>query len=308
MSNTYNLSKKNQVNGINTVNTIETTPVSGNKGATMNKRVITRSNKNKVKIINTLVIASLLSTQVLSTQVMATSVNSLEVKTTQEQHQQEELNEEIGFGTGLVVGAIVGGPIGAFVAGIAGNFIAKHINANNNIENLTQTLTQAQLKHQDNLAHYQQEFEQKLQNSEQAYQAELLALEQNYKSNGQIQTEKLMMSLQFSTGSSEIAPHYQEQVAVLAQLLNSTPEMSIDLSGYTDLQGEESANKNLSLARVNAVKNLLTAQGVDETRILTFAYGEEAPVVSNAQQENSFYDRRVVLKLHNQLNQTAKNQ
>ena len=106
------------------------------------------------------------------------------------------------------------------------------------------------------------------------------------------------MSLQFSTGSSDIAPHYQEQVAALAQILNSSPSMKIDLSGYTDLTGEESLNQTLSQARVETVKTLLMAQGVEEQQIATFAFGEGSPVVANNEREVSFYDRRVVLKLH----------
>jgi len=202
----------------------------------------------------------------------------------------------------------VAGPVGAIVAGIAGTFIAKHINANDNIEHLELALKQEHESYQQQIAQSTQTFEQKLQKSEQAYQAELLALEQNYKTTGQLQAENLLMSLQFSTGSSEIAPHYQEQISVLADLLNRNSSMSVDLSGYTDLAGDESINDALSLARVASVKTLLMAQGVDEQRIITFSYGEAAPVVANAEQERSFYDRRVVMKLHNNASQTAQNQ
>jgi sortase system peptidoglycan-associated protein len=113
-----------------------------------------------------------------------------------------------------------------------------------------------------------------------------------------MQAENLLMSLQFSTGSSDIAAHYQEQVAALAQILNNSPTLKIDLSGYTDLTGEESLNQMLSKARVESVKALLMAQGVEEQQIATFAFGENAPVVASNEREVSFYDRRVVLKLH----------
>ncbi len=39
--------------------------------------------------------------------------------------------------------------------------------------------------------------------------------------------------------------------------------------------------------------------GVNEEQIATFAFGENSPVVANNEREVSFYDRRVVLKLHN---------
>ncbi len=58
-------------------------------------------------------------------------------------------------------------------------------------------------------------------------------------------------------------------------------------------------NQTLSKARVETVKNLLMAMGVNEEQIATFAFGENSPVVANNEREVSFYDRRVVLKLHN---------
>lgn len=232
-------------------------------------------------------------------------------KIKQEQHEQAERNEEIGLGTGFVVGAIVGGPIGAFVATIAGHFIAKHVNANDNIDALEVALIEEKNSYEHTLTAAQKRYDAKLQASEQAYQAELLALEQNYQisqSAGQVNAESLLMSLQFSTGSAEIAPHYQEQVALLADVLNKTPTMTIDLTGYTDLLGEEQVNQALSVARVESVKSLLMAQGVEENRIMTEGLGESHPIAANAQNESNFYDRRVVLKLQNPLSQTAKNQ
>jgi len=214
-----------------------------------------------------------------------------------------EQNEVIGLGIGTLVGAIFGGPAGAFITGIAGGFIAKSVDADENINSLELALNEQQQLHQQEVALFQQ----KLTHNEMAYQKELLALEQGFKDLGQIQAENLLMSLQFSTGSSTIAHHYNEQIVALAQLLQKSPKMNIDLSGYTDLQGDEKRNHHLSLARVNSVKNALISHGVEPARIQTFAYGEDAPVVANAQQESSFYDRRVVVKLHQDSNQMANN-
>ncbi len=226
-------------------------------------------------------------------------------------HQQQLHNENVGFGSGLIIGAIVAGPLGAIVAGIGGAFVAKHINAVEEVDELSLALVHEKTEHQQALALTSKRYNEKLQQSEQAYQRELLALEQGHRSSQQLKAENLLMSLQFSTGSSEIAPHYQEQVAALAEVLNQSPTMLIDLSGYTDLIGEESLNQALSVARVESVKRLLMAQGVSEQQIATHAYGEHAPVVANADKEVNFYDRRVVLKLHNTGNgvnsQTAKN-
>jgi len=230
-----------------------------------------------------------------------------------EQEKSAQLKEEIGFGTGMVIGAIFGGPAGAFITGLAGNFIAKNINAEDEIETLASAYQAEKQSNETALARYQNKIEQ----AEQNYQNELLALEQNYQAASELQAQNLLMSLQFSTGSSEIKSHYQEQIASLARIVQQSPNLTLDLSGYTDKQGSAELNQALSLARINAVKNALIDQGVAAERISLFAYGEQDSVVASVDKEVSFYDRRVVIKLKNtalahdatsqESSQTAKN-
>jgi len=237
-------------------------------------------------------------TTALITALATSPVNAAEeVLTSVKTHQQQVNNENIGFGSGAVIGAIVAGPVGAFVAGLGGMFVAKFINVSDENDELTSALVKVK-ENQLSTEQVQVQYQAKLQRLEKSYQQQLIALEKQQNETGQLQANNLLMSLQFSTGSSEIAPHYQEQVAALAQILNDTPSMKIDLSGYTDLTGEESLNQTLSQARVESVRSLLMAQGVDEQQVATFAFGEESPVVASSEHEVSFYDRRVVMKLH----------
>lgn len=212
----------------------------------------------------------------------------------QQKVQKADTNVELGFGSGALIGAVVAGPIGAFVAGLVGTLIAKNVNAQQSINDLSSTLASKKQRIDNVIAEHQKA----LQTTEQSFQAELLALQSNYTKSAQLQAENLLMSLQFSTGSSEIKPHYQPQVTALTHMLKQSPDLSIDLSGYTDLQGDEALNQALSLARVNAVKQALVKGGVESDRINTFALGESQPVVANSNKEISFYDRRVVIKLH----------
>ena len=240
----------------------------------------------------------LILTTVIMAAVASSSVNAADISLKPEtKHQNEVKNENIGFGTGAVIGAITAGPIGAFVAGIGGVFIPKFININDQNDELNVALAKEKQKQLSN-EQVESQYQAKLQRLETSYQQQLVALEKQQNETGQLQADNLLMSLQFSTGSSDIAPHYQEQVAALAQILNASPAMKVDLSGYTDLTGEQSLNQTLSQARVESVRTLLMAQGVDEQQIATFAFGEESPVVANSEREVSFYDRRVVLKLH----------
>ena len=254
---------------------------------------------NKKPLAHSVISAALIS--VLSiTPVFANAQNndwqeiSQQEKTIQEKDAQ--LNEEIGFGTGMVIGAIFGGPAGAFITGLAGNFIAKNINAEDEIETLSVAYQEEKQSNEAALIAYQD----KIAHTEQAYQRQLLALEKTYQTTSLLQAQNLLMSLQFSTGSSEIKDHYQEQLTALVSIVQQSPELTIDLSGYTDKQGSDELNQALSLARINAVKNALIDQGVAAERISLYAFGEQQPVVASNEKEVSFYDRRVVIKLKNE--------
>ena len=115
------------------------------------------------------------------------------------------------------------------------------------------------------------------------------------------------MSLQFPTGSSVLPDHYRGQIVALAKSLQLSKNVTVDLSGHTDLQGGEENNQQLSLARAKAVKQALIAQGVNAERIQLFAFGEQQPLVANTKQPINFYDRRVDIKLTPDNQQIVKN-
>jgi len=115
-----------------------------------------------------------------------------------------------------------------------------------------------------------------------------------------------MMSFQFNTGSSDVPTHYNEQLSALAEILKQSPELTIDLSGYTDLLGSSQRNMQLSKARANSVKESLVALGINQQRINTQAFGDSAPIVASAEQQSSFYDRRVMVKLQQPNSQLVK--
>jgi sortase system peptidoglycan-associated protein len=255
---------------------------------TANNPSVSKTSRAKT-LLNVALISALTVSPVFATSYEQTAQDKIE------QESSAQLKEEIGFGTGMVIGAILGGPIGAFITGVAGNMIAKNINATDEITSLSTAYSAEKKSNEVSLARYQRQIEQ----VEQSYQIKLLALEQNYQAASHLQAQNLLMSLQFSTGSSEIKSHYQEQIESLARIVQQSPNLTLDLSGYTDKQGSDALNQTLSLARINAVKNALIDQGVKAERISLFAFGEQQSVVASVDKEVSFYDRRVVIKLKN---------
>jgi len=257
----------------------------------------------KKELIATVIMASIASAP-MTTYASTTSPAAVETENTL----SPQATEEIGFGAGALIGAIFGGPAGAFITGLAGNLIAKTMNAEDEI---TQLQT-SQTSQQETFDHQLASLRNTLKQTQQNHQQELIALEQgqvnaNQYALTQIQAENLLMSLQFTTGSSTIPDYYQGQLTALAELLKQSPNINVDLSGYTDLLGDSDINLALSSARAESVKHQLAALGVAESRINTFAYGDSNPIVANAQQQSSFYDRRVMIKLHQQPSQVAKN-
>ena len=239
----------------------------------------------KNSILSAMIISSLVATPVMATE---ESQPLSEQNTTL----SADSKEGVGFGVGVVIGAILGGPAGAFITGLAGNLIAKEMNAKDEIDQLSLAVTQEK---QANVA-LSEQYANQLEQQEQAFAHQLAAVKSSLSDTNQLQAENLLMSLQFSTGSSELQAHYQTQINALTRLLK-TNKLTVDLSGYTDLQGDKKYNHGLSIARVNAVKKALIDNGISPDRIKLFAYGENAPVVANNKKEVSFYDRRVVIQL-----------
>jgi peptidoglycan-associated lipoprotein len=60
-----------------------------------------------------------------------------------------------------------------------------------------------------------------------------------------------------------------------ARLLAERPESRLRIAGYCDERGSEKYNLALGDRRANAVKDFLTAQGVDSSRLDTISYGKE---------------------------------
>jgi outer membrane protein OmpA-like peptidoglycan-associated protein len=73
------------------------------------------------------------------------------------------------------------------------------------------------------------------------------------------------------------------------------PTMQVQLEGHTDSTGDAAANKQLSVGRANAIRDLLVAAGVDTSRITTAGHGADKPIASNDTDEGRAKNRRTEL-------------
>ncbi len=100
-------------------------------------------------------------------------------------------------------------------------------------------------------------------------------------------------NLTFDSGSAKISGDSATEVDNLASILKAYPNVKINVSGYTDNQGDPAANKKLSVARAEAVKARLFGQGVAMDRISTQGYGDANPVATNDTAEGRAQNRRI---------------
>jgi outer membrane protein OmpA-like peptidoglycan-associated protein len=97
----------------------------------------------------------------------------------------------------------------------------------------------------------------------------------------------------FASGRATLQPGAQRTVNQLARVLQQYPERRVLVEGFTDSQGSEEANLELSRRRAEAFGQALQDAGVPADRIELRAHGEAFPVADNATAAGRQQNRRV---------------
>ncbi|MGI9595486.1 MAG: BMP family ABC transporter substrate-binding protein [Acidimicrobiales bacterium] len=80
----------------------------------------------------------------------------------------------------------------------------------------------------------------------------------------------------FPRGSSGLDELQLRILNNVASAVLAYPDLPVTVVGYTDADGDEETNRQLSLARAGAVQNYLVSQGVPDDRLTVDARGEES--------------------------------
>jgi outer membrane protein OmpA-like peptidoglycan-associated protein len=103
----------------------------------------------------------------------------------------------------------------------------------------------------------------------------------------------------FDSGKSELKPGAQRTIDQLTSFLNENPERRVQVEGFTDSQGANEYNLQLSQNRADAVARAIIQRGVDAQRVRALGYGEEFPVASNENAGSRQMNRRVEIVVSN---------
>jgi len=101
----------------------------------------------------------------------------------------------------------------------------------------------------------------------------------------------------FEFNSSELTAASKAVLDEIAgPLVESFPDVRLEIGGHTDAVGPETYNRTLSQRRAESVVAHFVAAGVDESRLEAKGYGEDNPVASNDDDEGRAKNRRVELR------------
>ncbi|UCD65152.1 MAG: OmpA family protein [Candidatus Zixiibacteriota bacterium] len=106
-------------------------------------------------------------------------------------------------------------------------------------------------------------------------------------------SKPMVLNIDYPSGSFEIDPNSRERLKQLARILNFVPAIRLEINGYTDNIGTETANQKLSEKRARRVHDYLVAQGIDSDRIKVFGKGEANFVATNQTAEGRARNRRI---------------
>ncbi len=106
----------------------------------------------------------------------------------------------------------------------------------------------------------------------------------------------VIKDLRFDVDKSEIKSQSYDNLADVVAVLKENQDMEVQIQGYTDSQGAEAYNQQLSERRAQAVVDYLTENGIDRDRLSYRGYGESNPVATNETAEGRARNRRVEIE------------
>lgn len=113
----------------------------------------------------------------------------------------------------------------------------------------------------------------------------------------QIEAVTKIGKITFDPGASSITSDTTPVVDEIADILKRCPDLQIRIAGYTDSQGREEMNQQLSQERATAVLSALRQRRVPVGSFEAIGYGEADPIADNGTEEGREANRRIEFTL-----------
>ncbi|MCW3102550.1 MAG: OmpA family protein [Bacteroidetes bacterium] len=101
----------------------------------------------------------------------------------------------------------------------------------------------------------------------------------------------------FESGKSELKPADKKWIDSVCIFLSAAESYSVKLSAYCDGDGSPESNDLLAQARAKAVKDVFTANKLNEKFIASNSFGENDPVADNATEQGKARNRRAMVAI-----------
>lgn len=112
-----------------------------------------------------------------------------------------------------------------------------------------------------------------------------------------INTVLARRQITFDPGSAIIDADSRASVDQIAEILRDCADVPMEVAGYTDSQGREEMNRDLSQSRADAVIEALVQRRVLTGALSATGYGEDDPIADNDTAEGREANRRIEFRL-----------
>ncbi|MFD1256694.1 OmpA family protein [Mucilaginibacter terrae] len=107
----------------------------------------------------------------------------------------------------------------------------------------------------------------------------------------------ILKNVFFDTNRFDLKPESQSALKYLINFMTLNPTVSIEVSGFTDNEGNDQLNQTLSNNRAKSVYDYLINHGVTATKLQFKGYGKQMPVAPNINEDNRAKNRRTEFKI-----------
>lgn len=103
--------------------------------------------------------------------------------------------------------------------------------------------------------------------------------------------------IHFAFDKSELTDSAKRVLSDKVALFRANPEMTIVMSGYTDVTGSDAYNMELGARRAQAAKDYIVAYGIPSNRVIIESRGERQQIANSAGPAGEALNRRAIFRL-----------